>query len=78
MRTETGQPKGTYFDKPGFHIATHCDGGAHPNYTKPFAISSSQNKTETFRVIFQCRAKPSAYKARTFSVTTYLLYFSLL
>jgi hypothetical protein len=65
MKIEAIEQKGTDFDKEGFYVATHCDGGAHPVYTKPFTIPSLRNKSETFRVVFQCRVKPGAYTTHT-------------
>jgi hypothetical protein len=68
MREEAVEQRGTEFDKPGLYVTTHCNGGAHPTYTKPFSVPSSQNKTETFRIVFQCRVKPDAYTTHTFPV----------
>ena len=68
MREEAVQQKGTDFDKPGLYVTTHCNGGAYPVYTKPFSIPSSKNKSETFRIVFQCRVKPNAYTTHTFPV----------
>jgi hypothetical protein len=56
-RQEAIEQAGTYFDKPGLYVATHCNDGAHL-YTKPFSVQLWQNKIETFRVVFQCRVKP--------------------
>lgn len=70
MRDEVVQQKGTDFDKPGLYVATYCNGGAHPAYTKPFTIPSTQNKRETFRIVFQCRVRPDAYTIHTTPVTT--------
>jgi len=70
MRDEAVQKAGRDVDKPGLYVATHCDGGAHPMYTKPFTVPLSQNKNETFRIVFQCRVKPGAYTTHTSPVTT--------
>ncbi|CAF4027981.1 unnamed protein product [Adineta steineri] len=69
MRSEAVIQKGEEFDKPGLYVATHCTGGSHPAYTQPFTIQSSQNKSETFRVVFQCRVKPNEYTVHTSPVT---------
>ena len=61
MREDAVQQKGKYYDKPGLYVTTHCNDGAHPNYTEPFSIPTSDNQTETFRVVFQCRVKPKKY-----------------
>ncbi|UJR24705.1 hypothetical protein I4U23_006079 [Adineta vaga] len=61
MRKDAVQMSGTYFDKPGLYVATHCTGGSHPAYTQPFTVQATKNKSETFRVVFQCRVKPGSY-----------------
>ncbi len=60
-REEAVEQRGTSFDKPGLYVATHCTGGAHPQYTAPFDIQQSPDVVEKFRVVFQCRVKPGAY-----------------
>ena len=62
-RAEAVQLGGKDFDKPGLYVATHCTGGAHPLYTSSFPIQSSVEKTDNFRVVFQCRVKPGVYTA---------------
>ena len=69
MRKEAVDQKGEDFDKPGLYVATHCDGGAHPAYTKKFTVQSTKEKIETFRVVFQCRVKPDAYTVHTSPVS---------
>ncbi len=66
MKTEAIQQKGKEFDKPGFYVATHCNGGVHPDYTQPFIIPSSEKKNEIFRMVFQCRVKPDSYTNHSF------------
>ena len=61
MRQEAIEEKGKDFDRPGLYVATHCTGGAHPTYTKTFNINASPEKTDQFRVVFQCRVKPDAF-----------------
>lgn len=63
MRGEAVQKGGKKFDQPGLYVATHCDGGAHPLYTRPFTVPSSRGKIDQFRVVFQCRVQPGAYTA---------------
>lgn len=64
-RNQAVRKVGSCVNKPGLYVAAHCTGGAHPGYTKPFSISLSQEKNETFRVVFQCRVKPGAYTTHT-------------
>ena len=69
MRPEAVRQGGKEFDGPGVYVATHCTGGAHPQYTKPFQISPSSQTTETFRIVFQCRVKPKAFTIHTTPVS---------
>ena len=48
-------------DTPGFYLATRCKGGARPWYTKSFSVYVSEQKSEKFRVVFQCRVRPKAF-----------------
>lgn len=43
----------------GLYLATHCDGGSHPQYTKPFS-ATKEGQTENFFVVFQCRVRPNS------------------
>ena len=70
MRTEAVQQGGDKFDRAGLYVATHCTGGVHPRYTKPFQINTSSQTTETFRVVFQCRVKPKAFTIHRSPVAT--------
>ncbi|CAF2072242.1 unnamed protein product [Rotaria magnacalcarata] len=70
MKDDAVKDKGTYFDRPGLYVATHCTGGAHPSYTKPFTINTSSTMNEKFRVVFQCRVKPDAFTIHTKPVAT--------
>ena len=47
--------------QPGLYVATHCDGGSHPQYTKSFTVDLPPNKVETFHVVFQCRVRPGSF-----------------
>jgi hypothetical protein len=69
MKEEAVEQGGLDFDKPGLYVATHCTGGAHPTYTEAFPVQSSPEKTDKFRVVFQCRVKPGAYTIHTTPVT---------
>ncbi|CAF0950670.1 unnamed protein product [Adineta steineri] len=60
MRPEAIQQMGVEADRPGLYVATHCEGGA-VLYTEPFTVSPLPNKTESFRIVFQCRVKPEKF-----------------
>lgn len=60
-RDDAVKKGGAKYDKPGLYVATHCNGGAHPQYTTPFDVKSSPDATETYRIVFQCRVKPDTY-----------------
>lgn len=70
MRTDAIQQKGQDFNKPGLYVATHCNGGAHPDYTEPFPVQSSPENIDNFRVVFQCRVRPDSFTTHTSPVTT--------
>jgi hypothetical protein len=59
-RPEAIQQMGEEADRPGLYVATHCDGGADI-YTEPFTVTTSPKKTESFRIVFQCRVKPEKF-----------------
>ncbi len=61
QRMDAVQKNGSYFDKVGVYVATHCNGGAHPAYTVPFTVQTSSKKTECFRVVVQCRIRPDSF-----------------
>ena len=60
-RREVVERRGKEYDKPGLYVTTHCNGGAHPQYTTTFDVKSPSGVTEKYRVVFQCRVKPGAY-----------------
>ncbi|CAF3883236.1 unnamed protein product [Adineta steineri] len=60
MRPEAIQQMGVEADRPGLYVATHCEGGA-VLYSEPFTVSPLPNKTESFRIVFQCRVKPEKF-----------------
>jgi hypothetical protein len=61
MLGEAIQQKGSVVDRPGLYVATHCNGGAHPQYTQEFTVEITPGKPETFQVVFQCRIRPGSY-----------------
>jgi hypothetical protein len=60
MRSEAIQQMGEEANHPGLYVATHCDGGA-VIYTEPFTVTPFPDKTESFRIVFQCRVKPEKF-----------------
>jgi hypothetical protein len=52
-------------DAPGLYVATHCDGGSHPQYTEPFSVPTSSGTSEQFRIVFQCRVEPGKFTTHT-------------
>ncbi|CAF3744369.1 unnamed protein product [Rotaria socialis] len=60
-RPEAIEQMGEAADKPGLYLATHCNGGSHSTYTRPFDVQTSQDLTKSFRVVFQCRVKPGTF-----------------
>lgn len=65
MRDESTNEKGSEFDRPGLYVATHCDGGAHPSYTKTFQVKGSDAMKKEYRVVFQCRVRPGAFSTHS-------------
>ncbi|CAF5160321.1 unnamed protein product [Rotaria sp. Silwood1] len=51
---------GAEANRPGLYVPTHCDGGAKI-YTEPFTVTPYPDKTESFRIVFQCRVKPEKF-----------------
>ena len=60
MRDEAVEQLGEEANRPGVYVATKCEGGG-ALYAAPFTVTSSVHKTDTFRVVFQCRVKPEKY-----------------
>ncbi|CAF1636310.1 unnamed protein product, partial [Didymodactylos carnosus] len=54
---------GTAVNRLGLYVATHCTGGADA-YALPFKVSNG-DKSEEFRVMFQCRVKPGSFTSHT-------------
>ncbi|UJR11977.1 hypothetical protein I4U23_016155 [Adineta vaga] len=60
MQSEAIEQIGNEANCPGLYVATHCNGGADI-YTEPFKITSFPNKTESFRLVFQCHVKSEKF-----------------
>ena len=60
MRSEAISQMGEEANQPGLYVATHCDGGA-VIYTEPFTVTPFPDKTESYRIVFQCRVKPKKF-----------------
>jgi hypothetical protein len=64
MQEEAIQQLGPSAKGIGLYLATYCNGGSYPQYTQPFTVTTDQ-KTETFCVVFQCRVRPKSYSVHT-------------
>ncbi|CAF1452567.1 unnamed protein product [Adineta ricciae] len=51
-------------DQAGLYVATHCHGGADL-YTTPFTVTTSADRSEQFRIVFQCRVEPRKFTTHT-------------
>ncbi|UJR32733.1 hypothetical protein I4U23_020192 [Adineta vaga] len=51
-------------DRPGLYVATHCNGGSDI-YTTPFTVTTFPDKSEQFRIVFQCRVQPKKFTCHT-------------
>ena len=60
-RKEAVEQMGTEADQPGIYLTTHCNGGAHPMYTKPFTLQLTKDKSRTCRLVFMCRVEPDRF-----------------
>ena len=60
MRLSAVRQRGPTFNRPGFYVATKCEGGASP-YATEFEVPINANRTEKFQLVFQCRVKPGEY-----------------
>ncbi|CAF3486087.1 unnamed protein product [Rotaria sp. Silwood1] len=70
MRDEAIEQGGEDAASPGVYVATHCEGGAYPQYTLPFTVTVSPSKFERFSLVFQCRVKPEKFTIHKAPVTT--------
>ncbi len=50
---------------PGLYVATHCNGGCHPQYTSSCAVPILSNENEQFRIVFQYRVQPRKFTTHT-------------
>jgi hypothetical protein len=55
-------------DVKGLYVATHCEGGAS-DYTTPFKVQDSTDKTKNYRVVFQCGVQPGKFTVHKSPVT---------
>ena len=60
-RGEAIEQMGEAANQPGIYLTTHCGGGAHPTFTKPFTIHLAKGKSRTFRLVFMCRVAPGRF-----------------
>ncbi|CAF1549077.1 unnamed protein product, partial [Didymodactylos carnosus] len=61
VKYEAIQQMGEEANHPGLYVATHCNGGSHPQYTTPFTVTTFPQKSEQFRIVFQCRVQPGKF-----------------
>jgi hypothetical protein len=64
MQDEAIEQLGPSAKGTGLYLATYCNGGSYPQYTQPFTVTTDQ-KTEKFCVVFQCRVRPKSYSVHT-------------
>lgn len=67
-RQEAIQQKGSAFDRPGIYLTTHCDGGAHPLYTKTYSLPLIEGHIRKFLLVFMCRVHPEEFTVHRNSV----------
>ena len=64
MEDEAVQQLGDKAKGKGLYLATYCNDGSYPQYTQPFTVTT-ENKTEKYCVVFQCRVRPNSYSIHT-------------
>lgn len=64
MQEEAIQQLGPSAKGTGLYLATYCNGGSYPQYTQSFLVTTDQT-TEKFCVVFQCRVRPNSYSVHT-------------
>ena len=64
MLNEAIDQIGEEANKAGLYVATHCHGGADL-YTTPFTVTTSADRSEQFRIVFQCRVEPQKFTTHT-------------
>ncbi|CAF2925553.1 unnamed protein product [Rotaria sp. Silwood2] len=57
-------------DQSEINLTTHCNGGAHPHYTRPFCLEMPDKKNKTLRIVFMCRAQPGKFTTHQVSAST--------
>jgi len=50
--------------RPGFYVKTHYKGGSD-KYTMPSTVTAFSNKSEQFRIVFQCQVQPGKFTTHT-------------
>ncbi|CAF1113733.1 unnamed protein product [Rotaria sordida] len=68
MKEEAIEAIGEEANRPGFYVATHCEGGSSL-YTAPFTVTTFPHKSEEFRIVFQCRVQPGKFTTHKSPVT---------
>ncbi|UJR37321.1 hypothetical protein I4U23_030029 [Adineta vaga] len=61
LREEAVEQIGRKADVPGIYLSTRCNGGAHPWQTKTFEVKMTEKKVSRFRIVFQCRVRPTQF-----------------
>ncbi len=51
-------------NRKGLYVATHCN-GASDNYATSFTVTAFPDKSEQFRIVFQCRVQPGKFTTHT-------------
>ncbi|CAF3454304.1 unnamed protein product [Rotaria socialis] len=74
VRQEAVEQMGPTMDQPGIYLTTHCDGGAHPQYTRPFYVQLPDRTNKTFRVVFMCRVQPGKFTTHHVPTSTGLIW----
>ncbi|CAF3687334.1 unnamed protein product [Rotaria sp. Silwood1] len=55
-------------NEPGLCLATHCDSESHPRCTEVFSVKVSDENTENYRMVFQCRIQSKMFTVHESSV----------
>lgn len=67
-RGEAVKQMGPTMDQPGIYLTTHCNDGAHPNYTRAFSLEMPGKTKKSFRIVFMCRVQPGKFTTHQISV----------
>ena len=60
MRNAAVAVSGEKVDRPGLYVYTKCNDGP-AIHSEPFTLTILPDKSERFRLVFQCRSKPEKY-----------------